>query len=280
MNSFLTRTVTGVSLVLVMIVSMLLHPVSFAIITVAISAGVLWEIAPLVFQDRVATARVKIYLLALPVLLLAPPVAAGILPLKFFSLELLPLIIVVVSEMYTARKGFFAEAAKLIMAAVYGSLPFILFLFSSFSPGGPSTILDHQYSGFSPAFVLAFFALLWINDTGAYISGITMGRRKLFERISPKKTWEGFAGGTIMTIAAAAGAAALFDFLSPPMWIAMAVVVSVAATLGDLFESAIKRDAGVKDSGSILPGHGGFMDRFDGVSFAFPLVWLLITFFG
>lgn len=123
--------------------------------------------------------------------------------------------------------------------------------------------------------LLAFFILLWANDTFAYLVGRQFGKRKLWERLSPKKTWEGFLGGLILTL--------LFSlFLSPYCgWprthgMVIAVLISSAGTAGDLLESSFKRRAGVKDSGTILPGHGGLLDRFDGVMLSAPLVFIYL----
>lgn len=117
---------------------------------------------------------------------------------------------------------------------------------------------------------LGFMILLWTNDTGAYLVGRAMGRTKLMPQISPKKTVEGLVGGVLLAMVAGAVMARFWPVLSAAQWIVCAVVVAVAATLGDLLESAFKRHAGVKDSGAILPGHGGILDRFDGFLLALP----------
>ena len=115
--------------------------------------------------------------------------------------------------------------------------------------------------------------MLWANDTGAYLVGMKLGRTKLFERHSPKKTWEGFIGG----IAISAGAALLighyFTELPWNQWVSVAILISCFGTLGDLVESMFKRSINVKDSGGILPGHGGLLDRFDGLFMAAPIVY-------
>lgn len=116
----------------------------------------------------------------------------------------------------------------------------------------------------SPKLMFFTFLLIWINDTFAYLSGILLGRHKLCERLSPKKTWEGFFGGFIMCVIAGA----LIGQWDNGMWVqagVYAAIVSVFGTFGDLFESLIKRSAGVKDSGSIMPGHGGILDRLDSI---------------
>jgi phosphatidate cytidylyltransferase len=124
--------------------------------------------------------------------------------------------------------------------------------------------------------VLAIIAITWINDIFAYIVGITMGRHRLFERISPKKSWEGFFGGLLFATAAAVAVGAMLGE-SLLLWGGVGVVVVVAAVLGDLVESMFKRSVGVKDSGALIPGHGGMLDRFDALLFAAPFVLFYLT---
>jgi phosphatidate cytidylyltransferase len=128
--------------------------------------------------------------------------------------------------------------------------------------------------------VVGFFILLWINDTGAYLTGMTMGKHRLMERISPKKSWEGFIGGTVLTALTASLLSSRLGILDSAGWVVVALIVAISGTYGDLIESMLKRSTGIKDSGSIMPGHGGFMDRFDSTMLAFPLVFLFISLFG
>lgn len=124
-------------------------------------------------------------------------------------------------------------------------------------------------------YIIGLFILVWTNDTFAYLSGRTFGKHKLFERISPKKTWEGTVGGFIFTIIAGAVYAYFMDG-DMTFWIISAVVISPTSVLGDLIESKFKRIVDVKDSGTILPGHGGILDRFDAVIYATPFFYLLL----
>ena len=129
--------------------------------------------------------------------------------------------------------------------------------------------------------VIAFFSFIWINDTGAYIVGCTIGKHRLFERISPKKSWEGFFGGLAFSLLLGWVWSTQCSFLNMGQWIGLSAVVSIFSTWGDLCESLLKRTLNVKDSGNILPGHGGLLDRLDSVFLASPAtviyLYLLIS---
>lgn len=127
--------------------------------------------------------------------------------------------------------------------------------------------------------LMALFVFVWTNDTGAYIVGCTLGKHRLFERISPKKSWEGFFGGLAFCIILASFLNYLIPgILTTPQWIGMGVLTSIFSTWGDLCESLLKRTAGVKDSGKILPGHGGILDRFDSELIASPVIFIYLSF--
>lgn len=124
--------------------------------------------------------------------------------------------------------------------------------------------------------ILGFFLLVWANDSFAYLTGVTIGKHPLFKRISPKKTWEGSVGGAILTLGFSYLIFKYLGTISLLDWLVVAMLIIIFGTFGDLSESLIKRLAQVKDSGNILPGHGGMLDRFDAVLFAAPLVFLYL----
>jgi phosphatidate cytidylyltransferase len=162
----------------------------------------------------------------------------------------------------------------------YIGVPFSMFPFSAFSHSGLSSLISHGGITFSPGIIIGFFLLIWANDTGAYLMGISFGRHRLMERISPKKTWEGFFGGIITAAIVAWLLSGWLGVVNPVQWVIISVIVSIAGTYGDLVESMLKRSSGVKDSGTVMPGHGGFLDRFDSAIISFPLVYLFISLFG
>lgn len=148
----------------------------------------------------------------------------------------------------------------------------------------PFAALATLYFSFGAQVVLALFLLLWINDTGAFCVGCTMGKHRLFERISPKKSWEGFYGGLIFCIVAGILFATVFSNYfhgySMTQWIIFGAVTSIIGTWGDLSESLIKRTLKVKDSGKIIPGHGGILDRIDSLLLAVPAALIIFVIFN
>jgi len=160
--------------------------------------------------------------------------------------------------------------STLFIGFFYISLPMAMTNLLVFPP-----VYDHYYTN---RIFLGLHTLNWINDTGAYVSGMLFGKHRLFARISPRKSWEGFAGGTVFTITAAFFMSRLMGILEQTDWIVLAVIVCIFGVYGDLAESLIKRNARIKDSGDLIPGHGGVLDRFDSMLFVVPaaVVYLFI----
>jgi phosphatidate cytidylyltransferase len=163
----------------------------------------------------------------------------------------------------------FSTLAFQIMGIFYITMPLVMFAKMGFL-----NTLEYSYG-----LPMGFLMLLWMADIGAYVSGKTFGKHKLFVRISPGKTWEGSLGALVFCVATSFLTAWLFDDVSRRDWIIISVIVLVFSTLGDLFESLLKRNLAIKDSGSMLPGHGGILDRFDGLFLAVPAVffYLMLT---
>ncbi|MEQ5792845.1 phosphatidate cytidylyltransferase [Muricauda sp. NFXS6] len=142
------------------------------------------------------------------------------------------------------------------------------------------TMIPYKIDEFAQFLIMGIFILIWVNDTFAYLVGRTLGRTKLFPAVSPKKTIEGSVGGLIFALLAAYFLSWYETRLSVTEWMAMACLIVVAGSLGDLLESKFKRMAGVKDSGAILPGHGGIWDRLDSLVFAAPFAYLILNIFS
>ena len=141
------------------------------------------------------------------------------------------------------------------------------------------TMIPYKNDEFAKLLIMGIFILIWVNDSFAYIVGRSIGRTKLFPSVSPKKTIEGAVGGFLFTLATAYFMAKYEPIVNVPQWMALAAVIVIAGNLGDLVESKLKRVAGVKDSGALLPGHGGMLDRLDSLVFAAPFAYLILNLF-
>lgn len=173
-----------------------------------------------------------------------------------------------ISELFRAKEKAIENIALTIFSLFYLALPCGLLVSVTLSDTG----------SYEPWRVLFFFFFMWASDTGAYFFGSFLGKHKLFERLSPKKTIEGFLGGVVTAMLTGFAASLFFESSSALYWILTGAIMSVTGTLGDLFESMIKRQFQVKDSGTLLPGHGGILDRFDSTFISIPVYWLLINF--
>jgi phosphatidate cytidylyltransferase len=280
LSNFFRRTLTGVFIVIFVLGGFWLHPVSFFFTGLTILIGSQYEYYLMIRSTGIKPQMVAGIITGVTSYCLSTFIAAGLLPISTF-LVLIPMMSVIMGiELYRKQEKAFDSLAHTFLSILYCAVPLSVFPFSAFSHTGLDSILHHQNFAFSPGIVIGFFILLWANDTGAYMVGMSLGRHRLFERISPKKSWEGFFGGLLI--------AALISLLLPRWlgvtditgWIIISVIISTTGTLGDLIESMLKRSTGVKDSGTILPGHGGFLDRFDSVIISFPLVYLYIMLFG
>lgn len=190
----------------------------------------------------------------------------GYIPLKWISLIILPFLFIPINELFRKKEHAVANMIISYFPAFYISIPFVLLFDIAFIGGD-----------FDPLPVLGFFILIWVYDTGAYLSGKFFGKHKLFERISPKKTWEGVIGGGLISLTIAVFVNAyFFPVLDQLQWAIVSIIIVAFGTLGDLIESLVKRNAHVKDSGNIMPGHGGMLDRFDSALFAAPFYWLFL----
>ncbi len=190
----------------------------------------------------------------------------NLIPAKYLLLTIPCFSLIFLSALYLKRAKPFQDIAYTFLGILYGTVPYLFFIGLGFLKGS-----------FNPYLPMGFLIMLWSNDTGAYLSGRAFGRTKLFERISPNKTWEGFIGGLALAVLVALNLQQYFGTLTKMEWASVALIIGVFGTMGDLVESMLKRSLGIKDSGQILPGHGGFLDRFDGLLIACPLVYVLLN---
>ena len=179
---------------------------------------------------------------------------------------LVTIVYLLVAELYLEQEDPIHDWAYTMLSQMYIALPFSLLNVLAFTAAPNGSV------SFNTLLPLSVFVFLWVNDSGAYCVGSLLGRHKLFPRISPGKSWEGSIGGAVFVLAAAYAISYFFDggMLTTMQWLGLGLVVVVFGTWGDLVESLFKRTLGIKDSGSILPGHGGMLDRFDSSLLAIP----------
>ena len=270
MKNFIVRTITAVFFVAAIVTSFL-NPRAMTLLFSIVTGMTIWEFAGLV-NDRpfISINRFISTVSGVYLFLAMAGYNSGLTPATVFIPYLVSIIYLMVAELYLKAKDPVNNWAYTMMSQLYIALPFSLLNVLAFRSNG----YDIQYTYLMP---LSVFVFLWINDAGAYICGSLLGRHKLFSRISPGKSWEGSIGGGLLVVVAAV---LIWYFteqydvndlrLTAYEWAGLGIVVVVFGTWGDLIESLFKRTLGIKDSGNILPGHGGMLDRFDSTLMAVP----------
>ena len=270
MKNFIVRTITSVFFVAAIVTSFLNAQAMTALFSV-VTGMTIWEYCGLV-NDRpfVSTNRFICTISGVYLFLAMAGFNSGMTPSTVFIPYLVSIVYLMVAELYMKAKDPINNWAYTMFSQLYIALPFSLLNVLAFRSNG----YDIQYSYLAP---LAVFVFLWINDAGAYCVGSLLGRHKLFPRISPGKSWEGSIGGGLLAMAAAVLVWWLTEQygvndigLNAWQWAGLGLVVVIFGTWGDLIESLFKRTLGIKDSGNVLPGHGGMLDRFDSTLMAVP----------
>ena len=271
MNNFIVRTITGILFVAVVVCSFL-RPQAMVLLFALITGLTIWEFSGLVNErEKVTVNRLISTVAGVYFFFAVAGFSSDLTPSAVFIPYLVSIIYLMVAELYLKNEDPIHDWAYTMMAQLYIALPFSLLNTLAFhlTPQGLVT-----YDAVLP---LSVFVFLWMNDTGAYLCGSLLGKHKLFPRISPGKSWEGSIGGGILVIAIAV---LVWYFteqyqlnqlgLSALEWAGLGLTVVIFGTWGDLVESLFKRTLGIKDSGNILPGHGGMLDRFDSSLLAIP----------
>lgn len=275
MNNFIKRTLTGIIFVGILLGGIFYNAYSFAVLFCIITGLALWEFYGLLkHYENAALHRLISTLGGMYLFVACFLKAGGIADNLTFLPYILFLMYVFIYELYTKVVNPINNWAFTLLAQIYCAGSFSLLNFIAVQPAQ----LTHEPI-YTPLFVLAIFVFVWLNDTGAFLVGSMIGRRKLFERISPKKSWEGFWGGLVIVLIASQGFAWYVPEISRLQWLGLATTIVIFATWGDLTESLLKRTLGVKDSGNMLPGHGGILDRFDSVLMASPAAFCYIELF-
>ena len=273
MKNLITRSITGVIFVAAIVVCFM-RPEAMILLFALVTGLTVWEYTGIVNGiENVCVNRFLATVAAVYFFLGMAGFCAGIVPSAVFIPYLLTVVYMFISELYTKAPNPINNWAYTMLSRMYIALPFAMVNVLAFRGVGNGVV----YNYLAP---LSVFVFLWTNDTGAYLSGSLFGKHKLFPRVSPGKSWEGSIGGglLVLLVSALVGMYQNSDMhetatellLTVPQWMGLGLVVVFFGTWGDLVESLFKRTIGIKDSGNILPGHGGMLDRFDSSLMAFP----------
>ena len=271
MKGLTTRIITAIVFVLVILGGLYGGKYTFTGVFGVIALLCLWEFLDLTLPNKGFRKVFGIFLGMLPFVLISL-YQFGVIPasgLPFLTILIVPLIFLVfLFELYTASERPFENIAFIVLSIVYLGLPFMLL-----------SLIAIDKMVYYPNIIFGMLLLTWANDTFAYFVGSKFGKTPLFPRISPKKTWEGSLGGVLGTFLVGYAISYFFPILNLTQWLTLAGIVAIFGAMGDLVESMLKRSLQVKDSGNLLPGHGGFLDRFDAFIFLIPfaatyLLWI------
>ncbi len=262
MKNLVQRSLTGFLFAIVTIVSILWHEVTFTLFYAVVMLLCLIEYHHLLRKVHGHPLMAWQIILSLMMYLGGWLVVNKIIPFSALSLTIPLFFLVFITELYRRKRRIVQNLSMTFLPIIHVALPMVLLLALAY--------LSDEYDY---RLVLSIVLFTWTFDTFAYIIGVLLGKNKIAPKISPKKSWEGFFGGMIASAGLALFLSHQWMIFDPIRWIVISVLISISATFGDLVESMLKRAAGVKDSGRILPGHGGVLDRFDGFLFAIPFVF-------
>ncbi|WP_196886707.1 phosphatidate cytidylyltransferase [Aureivirga sp. CE67] len=270
MNNMITRAISGLVFVVLLISLILLNRYTLFGLLLVLMLFCIYE-----FKNLVKLKNNWIYVSSISLLL---TVSSPIINFEksetiFRSIFFISLFIPLLQHLFS-EKNIQDVLGKYFLTIVYIAIPFCSLMLIPFVNLG----IDSNET-FIPELVLGLFILIWSNDTFAYLVGRTFGKHKLFERVSPKKTIEGFLGGFIFTIIAGIILSYSFDTINVFHWIVISIITSFTGVLGDLIESKFKREANIKDSSNFIPGHGGFLDRLDSIIFTAPFIYIYLQIF-
>lgn len=273
MNNFIKRTLSGIGFVAIMLAALLTNKFVFGIVMLLSLVVMMREFLHMTCGSEYRYSQILSIFAGVTLFVLTYLFKGFNFPGKLVILAFIPVFVVMINSLYVKDKSRFDKFANLYTAILYIAVPWSVFNFAVFNGNGD----------FNGKLLLAFFAIVWGSDVGAYLFGITLGQKygkKLFPSISPKKSWIGFWGGMLMAIAVAMilHYAGLMPFTLLHC-VFLAVLLDVAGVYGDLIESQWKRHYNVKDSGNLIPGHGGLLDRFDSALIAIPIgvIYLVVA---
>ena len=273
MNNFIKRTLSGIGFVAIMLAALLTNKFVFGIVMLLSLVVMMREFLHMTCGSEYRYSQILSIFAGVTLFVLTYLFKGFNFPGRLVILAFIPVFVVMINSLYVKDKSRFDKFANLYTAILYIAVPWSVFNFAVFNGNGD----------FNGKLLLAFFAIVWGSDVGAYLFGITLGQKygkKLFPSISHKKSWIGFWGGMLMAIAVAM--ILHYAGLMPVTLlhcVFLAVLLDVAGVYGDLIESQWKRHYNVKDSGNLIPGHGGLLDRFDSALIAIPIgvIYLVVA---
>lgn len=275
MNKLLVRILTGAVFGVTLLGAILYGHTSFAALFIIVAMLAVNELSNLIHEYKKTTFSTLLAVIGggyLFFALYATTHMGATNSTALFVPYIMLLVYTFVRQLYNKEGSSLDNYAYFVLTQVYAALPFALL--NTLSTVGATN------DTYSYALPLAIFVFIWCNDTGAFFVGCSIGRHKMWERVSPKKTWEGTIGGVVVAMIAGYVMSLFFAQLNVWQWMGLAAVVAVAGTYGDLIESCMKREMGIKDSGNILPGHGGMLDRFDSTLLAAPCALIYLSVIG
>ena len=264
-SNLITRTITALLYGLMLIASLVINHYTFYIFFFVVLVLGLKEFYQLAEKKDVKPQKILGFIMAIGMYISSYLVHVNE-KMCYLTLNLVLAItfLLFAVELFRNKEISFVNIGITFLGIIYIALPLSLLTFLAYDT-------NYQYSYH---LILSIFILVWLSDVGGYFAGINFGKHKLLERISPKKTWEGVAGGLALSIIGSYILGQLFPIMNIYMWLLLGVLVCLSSVIGDLIESMLKRSAKIKDSGNLLPGHGGILDRFDSVLFVIPIVYI------
>jgi len=263
------RTMWGTLFVIVLTGAILLGPYAYAMLFLVLSIFTLKEFYQLTTQFGFSPQLIPGLFVGGIIFILSFLETNNILTSKLYFVLVPMIFFFLVNELYRRKENPLGNIAITVLGNLYVSVPFSMLNYFVFRSNSPEIV-------YNSSLLISIFIFIWSSDSGAYLFGCKFGRRRLFERISPKKSWEGFFGGLITAIVAAWLLSLIFTQYSFSLLVLLSVVTVLAGTMGDLIESMFKRSIGVKDSGQFMPGHGGLLDRFDSLLLASPMNFFVL----
>jgi len=270
-KTFFLRTISGAVYVLAVIVAIFSGPYIFGSLFAIFLILALFEFHKLTFTENLIINNIGFIITGLLTYATGVLIIWQLLPLKYLFLLIPIFSILYFYPIFEKSENTISKSFTSLFGIIYIVFPLIiinLLFFESLE----STTWRFEI-------ILGFFIIIWVNDTFSYLAGITLGKNKFFERISPKKTWEGITGGLISSVTGGYVLSLFFNQLNLTEWIIFSLIIVIFGTFGDLFESLLKRKFGVKDSGNLIPGHGGILDRLDSLLLAAPFVIFYLVIF-